>query len=115
MKYRILVAAILLSTFAVAQAQTNSRLWKDESPEWRRGWCDAVKAVIQNRNHYRAMLHYPAETVEESMKRIYEKWPPRMPDGYSETNSIVSMSVNLEMAGIDLYVILPPQVCEGQQ
>lgn len=94
-----------ISTSAICQTSFQ------ETPEFHRGWCAAVGAVIRNRDHYRAMVHYPAETVEQSMKRIYESWPPKPPAGFL-ADTIVSQGLNLEMAGIDLYVILPPQTCE---
>jgi hypothetical protein len=100
-----IIAGLALTILATSVAA-------EESAEYKRGYCDAVAAVVRNRDHYRALVHYPAETVEDSMTRIYEKWPPRPPAGF-EVTSIVADQLNLEMAGIDLYVILPPQLCQG--
>jgi hypothetical protein len=103
-------ALLFVSTAAFCQ----EHYFREESPEFKRGWCAAVKVIIQNRDHYRAMVHYPAETVDESMKRIYEKWPPRPPAGFV-MDTMIAEALNLEMAGIDLYVILPPAVCEEKE
>lgn len=110
MRVGILLAIILCNSAAHAQSAS---LWTEQTSEWRRGWCDAVKAVIGNRDRYRAMMHFPAETLDESMKRIYEKWPPQPPLGFKE-DTVVDQATTLYMAGVDLYIILPPQPCEGK-
>lgn len=106
---KTIIAVLLLGT--AAHAQNTSR---EMTGEYGRGFCDAVAIMMRNRDHYRQMHHYPLETMDQSMKRIYEAgWPPKPPDGYDEKNSIVAHTVNLEMAGIDLYLIVPPNVCKG--
>lgn len=111
MKYLITTMAMLAAAFAL-QSHAQSIMLPELTGEYGRGFCDAVKALMRNRDHYRQLSHFPAETMEESMKRIYETWPPKAPKGY-ENDQIVKMQV-LEMAGIDLYVMLPPQLCEGK-
>ena len=104
-------AIALLLLCSTASAQTTFMDTSQWSREYAQGWCagytHAQQVSIRNRNHYRAMLKFPAETLEESMKRIYAKWPPEPPAGYVADN-IVTRGVVLEMAGIDLYVVLPP-------
>lgn len=106
---KLILAMVLFSTNAVAQ---QGKTFNSHSDEWQRGWCAAVRAITANRNHYRRLMKFPEETVEESIKRIYESWPPKPPKGFN-TEALADEFLNLEMAGIDLYVILPPpKECE---
>ncbi len=107
MRHAIFALTLLLP--AASNAQVAYPL--QDNPIYRTGFCDAVRAMQRNREHYRDLLHFPRETKAESMARIYEKWPPRPPAGY-EAGNIVKDLVILEMAGIDLYVMLPDQDCK---
>ena len=84
------------------------------SDEWRKGYCFAVEQSMRNRDHYRALVRFPAETLKQSMERIYAKWPPEPPAGFVADN-IVTRGLVLEMAGIDLYVVLPDDVCKADK
>lgn len=102
------ITAILLLLLTPASAQ---QMFDEMSDEWRKGYCFAVEQSMRNRDHYRAMVRFPAETLKQSMERIYAKWPPEPPAGFAADN-IVAQGLVLEMAGIDLYVILPDEPCK---
>lgn len=77
-------------------------------------YCQATKQVWANRNHYHELLGYAPEGQKMATDRIYKHHNSPLPveKGQKYHSSLIGVTVGTVLDGVDLYVVLPKEMCK---